>query len=228
MAMDPALLDSSTLAGTNSSQDSLATTSLGEGIDDEEAILAELVETAILAGFESTSNCSSGQVRKGSLDQCAINCEPKSSGCSSSRSIRVDDQRNAAFGLDSGRKMLRNQTSCVFPRRGCAVRPWKGPLPKKKNLPKIKLDAFMPENFKSSSVRVETVQPNPLHALHAFPPGDYTSSSARVETVQPDSLHVWSLHRELDVAEKRRLHLHLVRQARAYSLARTGFFRNRS
>jgi hypothetical protein len=86
----------------------------------------------------------------------------------------------------------------------------------------------MPENFKSSSVRVETVQPNPLHALHAFPPGDYTSSSARVETVQPDSLHAWSLHRELDVAEKRRLHLHLVRQARAYSLARTGFFRNRS
>lgn len=157
MAMDPALLDSSTLAGTNSSQDSLATTSLGEGIDEEEAILAELVETAILAGFESTSNCSSGQVRKGSLDQCAINCEHKSSGCSSSRSIRVDDQRNAAFGLDSGRKMLRNQTSCVFPRRGCAVRPWKGPLPKKKNLPKIKLDAFMPENFKSSSVRVESL-----------------------------------------------------------------------
>ena len=78
----------------------------------------------------------------------------------------------------------------------------------------------MPENFKLSSVRVETVQPNPLHALHAFPPGDFTSSSARVETVQPDPLHARSIHRESDVAEKRRLHL--VRQARAYSLARTG------
>lgn len=145
-AMDPSHVDSATLDGLNASQEDLAMEASSVGrINEDEAIHVELAESTILASFESSSNWPSTQVCNHSLN---FSGEARYGDCSSSSLTRVDVQQIAVDGLGSGRKMQQNQTSCVLPRRGCAVCPWKGPLLKKKIFPKIKLDAFLPAGLR--------------------------------------------------------------------------------